>query len=54
VTMSMIIISPTCFLSRLDSLSYTSTFALSGVVYLIFVVAVFYISPPDGMISHPP
>jgi amino acid permease len=36
-------------MARLDSLRYTSGFALTAVFYLIFVVLVFYISPPDEM-----
>ncbi|KAI8910471.1 transmembrane amino acid transporter protein-domain-containing protein [Gorgonomyces haynaldii] len=52
-TVCLIGIAPANFMSKLDSLRYTSAFALSAVFYLLFVVIVFFISPPDGMPQRP-
>ncbi|KAI8925385.1 transmembrane amino acid transporter protein-domain-containing protein [Entophlyctis helioformis] len=55
ITVSILAIAPVTFLRRLDSLRYTSAFALMAVVYLVYVVLVFYASPPaTGMPLPPP
>ena len=55
ISLCILLVSPTNFLSRLDSLRYTSAFALCAVFYLLFVVLVFYLSPPSiGMPVPPP
>ncbi|KAJ3148188.1 hypothetical protein HDU86_007536 [Geranomyces michiganensis] len=38
VFLSLAIVAPLCFLRRLDSLRYTSAFALTAVIYLVFIV----------------
>ncbi|KAJ3147046.1 hypothetical protein HDU89_005854 [Geranomyces variabilis] len=38
VFLSLALVAPLCFLRRLDSLRYTSAFALTAVVYLVFIV----------------
>ncbi|KAL2917781.1 hypothetical protein HK105_202654 [Polyrhizophydium stewartii] len=53
VTVSVIAIAPFSFLRRLDSLRYTSAFALMAVVYLVFVVLVFYVAPPESGMPFP-
>lgn len=53
ITFCIFGISPTCFLTRLDSLRYTSAFALTAVFYLLFVVIVFFISPPATGMPFP-
>ncbi|TPX54955.1 hypothetical protein PhCBS80983_g05669 [Powellomyces hirtus] len=54
VFMSLAIVSPLCFLRRLDSLRYTSAFALTAVVYLVFiVVSYFFAGQMEGMPPRP-
>ncbi|KAI9099972.1 transmembrane amino acid transporter protein-domain-containing protein, partial [Phlyctochytrium arcticum] len=54
VTLSMFVVGPFCFLPRLDSLRYTSAFALLAVVYLIFIVVSYFADPlAPGMPARP-
>ncbi|KAJ8331779.1 hypothetical protein QVD99_002025 [Batrachochytrium dendrobatidis] len=53
-TASIFLIAPFAFLRQLNSLRYTSAFALTAVVYLLFVVIWFYISPPKTSMPFPP
>jgi amino acid permease len=48
-TVAILLVSPLAFLSKLTSLRYTSSFALSAVFYLLFVVLVHYFLPPPEM-----
>lgn len=53
ITVAIIVVSPTCFLRRLDSLKYTSGFSLIAVIYLVFVVALYFMFPVEGMPAPP-
>ncbi|KAJ1339106.1 hypothetical protein BSLG_006244 [Batrachochytrium salamandrivorans] len=53
-TIAIVAISPVTFLRRMDSLRYTSGFALLAVVYLLFVVLLFFFSPPETGMPFPP
>ncbi|KAJ3303091.1 hypothetical protein HDV03_004170 [Kappamyces sp. JEL0829] len=53
ITISMLVITPFCFLRRLDSLKYTSAFSLVAVAYLLFVVVLFFIQPSSYMPPKP-
>ncbi|KAJ3281688.1 hypothetical protein HK104_011323 [Borealophlyctis nickersoniae] len=53
ISICMALILPLCFLRRLDSLRYTSAFALLAVVYLLFIVVSYYIFPPPDMPPRP-
>lgn len=53
ITVGMILVAPTCFLRRLDSLRYTSAFSLLAVLYLVFIVNWFYFSPSKEMPPKP-
>ncbi|RKO89724.1 transmembrane amino acid transporter protein-domain-containing protein, partial [Blyttiomyces helicus] len=54
ITLCTIFIAPVNFAKRLDSLRYTSAFALTAVIYLLFIVVSFFISPPEfGMPPRP-
>ncbi|KAI8821813.1 transmembrane amino acid transporter protein-domain-containing protein [Fimicolochytrium jonesii] len=48
----LLLVSPLCFLRRLDSLRYTSGFALLSVIYLVFIVVTYFFAPQEGMPPH--
>ncbi|TPX68102.1 hypothetical protein SpCBS45565_g03367 [Spizellomyces sp. 'palustris'] len=54
ITLSLLLVSPFCFLSRLDSLRYTSAFALLSVVYLLLIVVYYFLAPTNDMPPHVP
>lgn len=54
ITICTTIITPIAFLRKLDSLRYTSAFALLGVVYLLVLVVVFFVFPPASGMPYPP
>jgi amino acid permease len=53
ITVSMLVVAPTCFLRRLDSLKYTSGFSLIAVSYLVLVVGLYFVAPAEGMPEPP-
>lgn len=53
ITISMVIVAPTCFLKKLDSLKYTSGFSLIAVSYLVLVVGLYFVAPAEGMPNPP-
>lgn len=52
VTIFMVILTPLCFLRKLDSLRHTSYVAIVSVTYLVVLVVACYYKPPKG--STPP
>ncbi|KAJ3181045.1 hypothetical protein HDU85_003750 [Gaertneriomyces sp. JEL0708] len=55
ISASLLLMAPFCFLPKLDSLRYTSAFALLSVVYLVFIVLYFFAFGRDveGMPPRP-
>ncbi|KZW01220.1 putative AVT6-involved in amino acid efflux from the vacuole [Exidia glandulosa HHB12029] len=49
ITLFMAILVPLCFLRKLDSLRHTSYVALFSVAYLVTVVIVCFVKPPQGI-----
>jgi amino acid permease len=53
VTVAILLVLPFAFAKRLDSLRYTSALALCAVVYLLFIVSFYFISPDAAMPPRP-
>ncbi|KAI9209651.1 vacuolar amino acid transporter 5 [Polychytrium aggregatum] len=49
IVIGLLIVTPFCFAKRLDSLRYTSALALGAVVYLLFIVIYYALSPSPEM-----
>jgi amino acid permease len=53
ITVSILLVTPTVFLRKLDSLKYTSAFSLVAVAYLLLVVVWFFLNPAPSMPPRP-